>query len=114
MADRAKQSGLDKPAEYILSGKSPPLNIKNLLDKSNSNLDTMDKIMQGICHYLSHIISKSTEVLEELKKLYASFIYLIIFFFTFINAITIFYYLFQTKITLYCFKKHKNKIIFKR
>lgn len=35
----------------------------------SEGLDTIDKIKDGVKHIISHIISKNTRVLEEIRKL---------------------------------------------
>ncbi|XP_037957011.1 S1 RNA-binding domain-containing protein 1 [Teleopsis dalmanni] len=72
LADRAKALGLEKCANQLLLGEGPKVYLRNYIDRNNSNLDDEIKVEAGIIHIVSHIISKHTGVLEQLRKLQKS------------------------------------------
>ncbi|KAL5284637.1 SRBD1 family protein [Megaselia abdita] len=69
LADRAKALGLEQPAEDLLLGSSPPVDFRRLVNKSNEDLNNVDKVKTGICNILIYKLSKNTDVLEELRRL---------------------------------------------
>ncbi|KAM7360895.1 uncharacterized protein YdcI isoform 1-T1 [Cochliomyia hominivorax] len=69
LAERAKAMGLEQYADRLLYGELPQVSTRQLVDRKNPDLDTEEKVMSGICHIISHNISKHTGVLEELRRL---------------------------------------------
>lgn len=69
LADRAKALGLEQPAEDLLLGFSPPVDFRMLVNKSNEDLNTVEKVKTGICNILIYKLSKNTDILEELRRL---------------------------------------------
>ncbi|XP_055385229.1 uncharacterized protein YdcI [Condylostylus longicornis] len=68
LADRARALGLEEVAEDILYGNSL-VKLESKIDKNVKGLDSKESILEGIVHIISHIISKNTEVLEELRRI---------------------------------------------
>lgn len=69
MAERAKALGLEQYADRLLYGELPQVSTRQLVDRKNPDMDTEEKVIAGICHIISHNISKHTGVLEELRRL---------------------------------------------
>ncbi|XP_054745343.1 S1 RNA-binding domain-containing protein 1 [Anastrepha obliqua] len=69
LAERAKALGLGNAADCLLFGEAPEVFLEYLVDRNNADLDSAEKVLQGICHIISHNISKHTGVLEELRRL---------------------------------------------
>uniref|UniRef100_A0A1I8NSA0 S1 motif domain-containing protein n=1 Tax=Stomoxys calcitrans TaxID=35570 RepID=A0A1I8NSA0_STOCA len=69
LAQRAKALGLEEYADRLLYGELPHVHLKNIVDSKNPDLDTEEKVFNGICHIISHNISKHTGVLEEIRRL---------------------------------------------
>ncbi|XP_058984529.1 uncharacterized protein YdcI-like [Musca domestica] len=69
LAERAKALGLEEYADRLLHGELPHVHLKNIVDRKNPDLDTEEKVFNGICHIISHNISKHTGVLEEIRRL---------------------------------------------
>ncbi|XP_067615123.1 uncharacterized protein YdcI [Eurosta solidaginis] len=69
LAERAKALGLGDAADCLLFGEAPEVQLDKLIDYNNPDLDNVEKVLVGICHIISHNISKHTGVLEELRRL---------------------------------------------
>ncbi|XP_046803831.1 uncharacterized protein YdcI [Lucilia cuprina] len=69
LAERAKALGLEQYADRLLYGELPQVSTRQLVDRKNPDMDTEEKVITGICHIISHNISKHTGVLEELRRL---------------------------------------------
>lgn len=69
MAERAKALGLEQFADRLLYGEPPEVILKQLVNSKIPEMDDEEKVLTGICHIISHNISKHTGVLEELRKL---------------------------------------------
>ncbi|XP_075145670.1 uncharacterized protein YdcI [Haematobia irritans] len=69
LADRAKALGLEEYADRILYGELPHVYLKSIVDYKNPDLDSEEKVFNGICNIISHNISKHTGVLEEIRRL---------------------------------------------
>ncbi|CAD6991083.1 unnamed protein product [Ceratitis capitata] len=69
LAERAKALGLGDAADRLLFGEAPEVRLESLVDRNNIDLENVEKVLQGICHIISHNISKHTGVLEELRRL---------------------------------------------
>ncbi|XP_014103424.3 uncharacterized protein YdcI isoform X1 [Bactrocera oleae] len=69
LAERAKALGLGDAADRLLFGEAPEVRLESLVNRNNADLDNVEKVLQGICHIISHNISKHTGVLEELRRL---------------------------------------------
>uniref|UniRef100_A0A0K8UTZ2 S1 RNA-binding domain-containing protein 1 n=1 Tax=Bactrocera latifrons TaxID=174628 RepID=A0A0K8UTZ2_BACLA len=69
LAERAKALGLGDAADRLLFGEAPEVRLESLIDRNNADLENVEKVLQGICHIISHNISKHTGVLEELRRL---------------------------------------------
>uniref|UniRef100_A0A1A9WRX1 YqgF/RNase H-like domain-containing protein n=1 Tax=Glossina brevipalpis TaxID=37001 RepID=A0A1A9WRX1_9MUSC len=69
LAERAKALGLEQFADRLLYGDRPQVILKNLINPQIPEMDNEEKILTGICHIISHNISKHTGVLEELRRL---------------------------------------------
>lgn len=69
LADRAKALGLEQPAEDLLLGIGRPLDFRMLVNKSNEDLNNVEKVKAGICNILIYKLSKNSDVLEELRRL---------------------------------------------
>lgn len=67
--ERAKAVGLQSPAEQILYGTVPEVNVRALCDTSVDGIETVEKVANGIQHIIAHIVSKDTRVLEEIRRL---------------------------------------------
>jgi len=60
--------GLDEPAKEILA-TSDFIDLRKYMNKNNKDLDSLEKVEEGISNILIHNISKDVEVIEEMKKL---------------------------------------------
>ncbi|KAL9889578.1 uncharacterized protein YdcI isoform 1-T2 [Glossina fuscipes fuscipes] len=69
LAERAKALGLEQFADRLLYGDPPEVILKQLVNSKIPEMDDEEKVLTGICHIISHNISKHTGVLEELRKL---------------------------------------------
>lgn len=69
LADRAKALGLEQPAEDLILGFSPPVDFRMLVNKSNEDLNNVEKVKAGVCNILIYKLSKNTDILEELRRL---------------------------------------------
>uniref|UniRef100_A0A1A9VVW7 Tex_N domain-containing protein n=1 Tax=Glossina austeni TaxID=7395 RepID=A0A1A9VVW7_GLOAU len=69
LAERAKALGLEQFADRLLYGEPPEVILKQLVNSKIPEMDDEEKVLTGICHIISHNISKHTGVLEELRKL---------------------------------------------
>ncbi|XP_017484179.1 PREDICTED: S1 RNA-binding domain-containing protein 1 isoform X2 [Rhagoletis zephyria] len=69
LAERAKALGLGDAADRLLFGEAPEVRLETLVDHNNPDLESVEKVLQGICHIISHNISKHTGVLEEMRRL---------------------------------------------
>lgn len=61
--------GLEQYADRLLYGEMPHVHLQNIVDYKNPDMDTEEKVLNGICHIISHNISKHTGVLEEIRRL---------------------------------------------
>lgn len=68
MSERAKSLGLQEPAEQILYG-APEFDMNQLVIPEMDGVDTVDKVEDGIKHIIAYMISKNSDVLEEIRKL---------------------------------------------
>lgn len=69
LAERAKSLGLQQAAEEILYGGDTEICPVRLVRMDCDGVDSVDKVVDGIKHIISHLISKDTQVLEEIRKL---------------------------------------------
>lgn len=71
--ERAKAAGLGVPAEKLLHEPRCALNFMDFVKKdADSEVDSVEKVKDGIKNYLSHIFSKDIDVLETIQNVYVS------------------------------------------
>lgn len=67
---RAQAAGLDVAAEKLLYEPRCSLNFAQFVKHdADSDVDTVDKVKEGIKNYLSHIFSKDIDVLETIQDM---------------------------------------------
>lgn len=71
LAERAKNLGLQSAAEEIFYGSDAGQEIypAKFVQSNVDGLETIDKVIDGIKHIISHLISKDTQVLDEIRNL---------------------------------------------
>lgn len=70
LAERAKNLGLQSVAEKIFFGnEGKVIDLSTFVQSNVEGLETVDKVSDGIKHIISHLISKDTQVLDEIRSL---------------------------------------------
>lgn len=61
--------GLQEPAEQLLCGQPHKIDLNRLVNPKIDGLQDIVKVTNGIIHIIAYMISKDTQVLEEIRKL---------------------------------------------
>ena len=68
LAERARQLGLDEPANALLSGSGMVI-IEKLVKPETKGLENLKDVELGLQHIIADVISKDRNVLDFLRKM---------------------------------------------
>ena len=70
LAERARQLGLETPAETVLTGDSH-LDVGSLVEKGQKGKETVEDVLNGVKHIIADIIVHDPEIAEAIRNLQA-------------------------------------------